>query len=146
MAPNLFTSIQISDPQLKDELRKVLVGAVKKNYYSKNYIVPLEEAHITVTVFESDVEFAREQFKLVCRQNSEKFREVAKDVITIQGCETFGDKVLFAKPNLESARRLQIFRDILEEQMIKKYLGNGKMRKNDCYATYNPHITLFHIR
>ena len=145
MAPNLFTAIQVSDPQIRDELRKVLMSAVKKNYYSKNYIVPLEEAHITITVFESDVAFAREQFNVVCQQNKEKFR-AARDVIRLQGCETFGDKVLFAKPDQETSKRLHIFKSVLEQEMIKDHLGNGKMIRNDCYATYNPHVTMLHIR
>ena len=48
----MFTAIRTNNPDLISELRRVHVAAVEDNYYAKNYIVPLEEAHVTLNVFE----------------------------------------------------------------------------------------------
>ena len=61
--PSLFTAVQTKNNELIGNLRKVVCKGIEDNYYAKDYIVPLEEAHVTITVFDtSDKEFAREEF------------------------------------------------------------------------------------
>ena len=58
--------------------------------------------------------------------------------------EYFGDKVLFAKSDEDGGTEfLRRTRNILEKDMIFK---NLRKMTNYCYNTYNPHLTLFHIK
>ena len=50
IGPSLFTAVQITNKELKQSLRKVKKKAIDDNYYAKNYIVPLEEAHVHTVV------------------------------------------------------------------------------------------------
>ena len=71
--PSLFTAVQITNKELKQRLRKVKKKAIDDNYYAKNYIVPLEEAQVRITVFDTtDKEFAREEFNRVLEENREE--------------------------------------------------------------------------
>ena len=142
--PSLFTAVQVTNTDLIKNLRKVNFEAIKENYFAKNYIIPLEEAHVTITVFDTtDKQFAREEFKRVLEENRDELSQMKKE-IEFKGLDCFGDKVLFAKPDegdgLEFLRKA---RKILEKDMI---IRNLRKMTNYCYNSYNPHLTLFHIK
>ena len=142
--PNMFTAIRTTDPNLISKLREVLVAGVESNYYSKNYIVPLEEAHITITVFElvdnQNEQFVIQEFQRVL---TEARKELSKhnSEIEFRGLECFGDKVLYANP-YTGMDFLNVSRRILE----KSITDNPSIMENHCYPTFNPHLTLFHIK
>jgi len=141
--PNMFTAIKTTDPKLLSELRKVLVKAIENNYYSKNYIVPLEEAHITITVLgveNENEQFVAGVFRRALEENLSDIKSFKKD-IQFQGLDCFGDKVLYARPTtgLDFLNKL---RQILEKAIV----DNPSKIENHCYPTYNPHLTMFHIK
>ena len=141
--PNMFTAIKTTDPKLLSELRKVLVKAIENNYYSKNYIVPLEEAHITITVLgveNENEQFVAGAFRRALEENLSDINSFKKD-IQFQGLDCFGDKVLYARPTtgLDFLNKL---RQILEKSIV----DNPSKIENHCYPTYNPHLTMFHIK
>ena len=143
--PSLFTAVQTTNKELIASLRKMLCKGIEENYYAKNYIVPLEEAHITITVFDtSDKEFARDEFNRVLEEHRHELSQMKAD-IEFAGLDHFGDKVLFAKPSDDGAGTmfLRRARDILEKEMI---INNLNKMTNYCYNSYNPHLTLFHIK
>ena len=70
IGPSLFTAVQITNKELKQ--RKVKKKAIDDNYYAKNYIVPLAEAHVHITVFDTtDKEFDREELNRVLEETTE---------------------------------------------------------------------------
>ena len=145
--PSLFTAVRVTNTDLIKNLRKVNFEAIKENYFAKNYIIPLEEAHVTITVFDTtDKEFAKREFKRVLEENREELSQMKKD-IEFKGLDCFGDKVLFAKPDEGDDGDGLVFlrraREILEKDMI---IRNLRKMTNYCYNTYNPHLTLFHIK
>ena len=145
--PSLFTAVQVKNTDLIKNLRKVNFEAIKENYFAKNYIIPLEEAHVTITVFDTtDKQFAREEFNRVLEENRDELSQMKKE-IEFKGLDCFGDKVLFAKPDEGDDGDGLVFliraRDILEKDMI---IRNLRKMTNYCYNTYNPHLTLFHIK
>ena len=141
--PNMFTAIQIQNPALMKAFREVQCKAVEDNYYAKNYIVPLEEAHITISVMEcQDLEFAAQEFSRVLEENREELSSLRSEVEFI-GTDTFGDKVLYVKPS-SGLQFLSKARDILKKNILDNQ-ERGKM-KDHCYPHYNPHLTIFHIR
>ena len=141
--PNMFTAIQIQNPALLKAFREVQCMAVEDNYYAKNYIVPLEEAHITISVMEcQDLEFAAQEFSRVLEENREELSSLRSEV-EFTGTETFGDKVLYVKPS-SGLQFLSKARDILKKNILDNQ-ERGKM-KDHCYPHYNPHLTMFHIR
>ena len=72
IGPSLFTAVQITNKELKQSLRKVKKKAIDDNYYAKNYIVPLEEAHVHITVFDTtNKEFDREELNRVLEETTE---------------------------------------------------------------------------
>ena len=142
--PNMFTAIRTNNPALISKLREVLVAGVESNYFAKNYIVPLEEAHLTITVFEL-VEPQNEQFVIQEFQRvlTEAKKELARhnSEIEFRGLECFGDKVLYANP-YTGIDFLKVSRRILE----KSITDNASIMENHCYPTFNPHLTMFHIK
>ena len=67
--PNLFIAIRIVNSQVKKNLRNVLVSALEEDYNVKNYIEPLDDAHISVLVIYVDCYnqgIIREIFVNVC--------------------------------------------------------------------------------
>ena len=77
--PSLFTAVQITNKELKQRLRKVKKKAIDDNYYAKNYIVPLEETHVHITVLDTtDKEFARGLFNRVLEENREKIEPLCE--------------------------------------------------------------------
>ena len=143
--PSLFTAVQTKNKELIGNLRKVVCKGIEDNYYAKDYIVPLEEAHVTITVFDTnDKDFAREEFNRVLEENRRELSQMKND-LEFTGLGHFGDKVLFAKPTEPSVGTnfLRRAREVLEQEMIVK---NPDKMTNYCYNTYNPHVTLFHIK
>jgi len=142
--PSMFTAVQTTNKELIGNLRKVLCKGIEDNYYAKNYIIPLEEAHITITVFDtSDKDFAREEFRRVCERYKNELSQL-KDGIEFKSLDYFGDKVLFAKPSEGGGTNfLRRAREVLEKEMI---INNLDKMTNYCYNSYNPHLTLFHIK
>ena len=97
--PNMFTAIRTNNPDLISELRRVHVAAVEDNYYAKNYIVPLEEAHVTLNVFElldmRQEPFLIEEFQRSLTQKKSQLLKLDKK-LEFSGLDCFGDKILYA--------------------------------------------------
>lgn len=139
--PNMFTAIRTDNPKLISELRKVQEAAVEDNYDAKDYIVPLAEAHVTLSVFElldmRQEAFLIQEFQRSLAGKKSELLELDKK-LEFCGLGCFGDKILYAKP-IGGTDFLKCAHDILE----KVIYDNNSILKTYGYPTYNPHITMF---
>lgn len=141
--PNMFTAIRTNNPDLISELRRVHVAAVEDNYYAKNYIVPLEEAHVTLNVFElldmRQEPFLIEEFQRSLAQKKSQLLKLDKK-LEFCGLDCFGNKILYAKP-IGGMDLLKSAHDVLE-----KTINDNQILKTYGFSTYNPHLTMLRIR
>ena len=138
--PNLFIAIRIVNSQVKKNLRNVLVSALEEDYNVKNYIEPLDDAHISVLVIYVDgynQGIIREKFVNVCEANREEL-EKSRVNIDFDGVDTFGASIMFAKPGAKGTNFLRKIRDILDSQ----FMLNEEKIKDHSFHTFNPHLTL----
>ena len=142
--PNMFTAIRTNNPDLVNKLREVQVAGVETNYYAKNYIVPLDEAHIHITVFElldpQNEEFVIQEFQRVLTKARRELSRHSSE-IEFRGLDCFGDKILFANPDA-GIDFLKVARTILEKNINE----NSSIMRNHNYSTFTPHLTMFHIK
>jgi len=139
-SPNMFLAIQISNPDLKKNLRKVHFNCVVKDNRLKDFIAPLETAHITLNVFR--VENDRlEEAKLVLREAFENHLEEMKseETISFKGLGMFGNTVLFTKPNI-GIEFLHRVHNIFQTALSAHKFDVGGSR------SYNPHLTLMQVK
>ena len=140
MSPNVFLAFQITNPELIKNLRKAHFNCVMKDNRLKDFITPLETAHVTLNVFrvESErLEEAKVIIQEVFKANIEQLKP--EGPVSFQGLGMFGKTVLFAKPNT-GIEFLQRAHDIFKEALGKNNFdltGHG---------SYNPHVTLFQVR
>ena len=138
-SPNMFLAIQISSPDLKKNLRKVHFNCVVKDYRLKDFITPLETAHVTLNVFR--VEKTRlEEAKLILRDAFENRSEELKSEgrIAFKGLGMFGKSVLFAKPN-KGNMFLQKLHEMFQAALACHNIGVSE------YQSYTPHLTLLQM-
>ena len=142
MGPNLFLAFQITNPELIANLRKVLYTCVEKENGLKDFIAPLETAHVTLDVFRVETENLADA-KLMLQDVFDRhiktiWKEVGKSV-TFKGLDMFGKTVLFARPDQGS--------DFLQKvhKVFRKALEDAGIGING-YKDYNPHLTLLQVK
>ena len=140
MSPNVFLAIKITNQELVQNLRKAHFNCVMEDNRLKDFITPLETAHVTLNVFrvENDrLEEAKAILQDVFIANLEEFKH--KEPISFQGLGMFGKTVLYVKPKtgleyLKTAH--EVFKAALEKNNFE-LTGHG---------SYNPHVTIFQVR
>ena len=142
MGPNLFLAFQITNPELIANLRKVLYTCVEKENGLKDFISPLESAHVTLDVFRvetENLEEAKSMFQDVFDQHIQTITREVRKSVTFKGLDMFGKTVLFAKPDQGSDFLQKVhkaFRKALEDAGIEIH----------GYKEYNPHLTLLQVK
>ena len=137
----MFLAFQISNPELILNLRKVHFKCVEKENRLKDFIVPLETAHVSLDVFR--VENGRlEEAKLILQdvfdQHIKTIETDVEKIVTFKGLDMFGGSVLFAKPNTGNEYLQKI------HKVFRKALIDNKFEIHG-YNTYNPHLTMFKV-
>ena len=140
MSPNVFLAIKITNQELIENLRKAHFNCVMEDNRLKDFITPLETAHVTLAVFRVEdkrLEEAKAILQEVVNANLEEFKQ--RKPISFQGLGMFGKSVLFVKPNAgrEYLKRAhEVFKEALEKNNFE-LTGHG---------SYNPHVTIFQVR
>eukprot|EP00092_Neocalanus_flemingeri_P029006 GFUD01031490.1.p1 GENE.GFUD01031490.1~~GFUD01031490.1.p1 ORF type:complete len:201 (+),score=53.30 GFUD01031490.1:69-671(+) len=140
-SPNLFLAFQISNPDLISNLRKVHFNCVQKENRLKDFIVPLETAHVTLNVFRVENE-RLEEAKLILQEAFKlhiKTMTVKAKVVTFKGLDMFDKSVLFAKPDAG----IEYLQEI--HNVFKKALADNNFTDYG-YHTFNPHLTMFQVK
>ena len=136
---NYFLTFRLQNPDLVRNLRKVHLHFVTKNESMKNYIDPLDTAHITLNVFHADNNQV-DNLKQLIQKELDKYRDSLNppDQFEVQGLGMFGQTVLWAAPTGGQ--------DFLHK--IHDIFQNLLMEHNFYTKThsYNPHVTLFQSR
>ena len=136
---NYFLAFRLQNPDLVRNLRKVHLHFVTKNESMKNYIDPLDTAHITLNVFHADNNQV-DNLKQLIQKELDKYRDSLNppDQFEVQGLGMFGQTVMWAAPTRGQ--------DFLHK--IHDIFQNLLMEHNFYTKThsYNPHVTLFQSR
>ena len=139
-SPNMFLAFQISNPDLIKNLRNVHFNSVMKDNRLKDFITPLETAHVTLNVFRVEKD-RLEEAKLILKEAFEANIEEMKpkEIASFKGLGMFGKHVLFAKPNngFEYMHRVH---DIFKTALAAHDFDVEGSR------SYNPHLTLLQVK
>jgi len=139
MAPNVFLAIQITNQDLIRNLREAHFKVVMKDTKLKDFITPVETAHVTLNVFKVEkdrLEEAKKILKETFEANLDKFK--IPEPITFKGLGMFGTSVLFVKPNI-GVEFLHKANEVFKTALSK---NNFEVTSHD---SYNPHITIFQV-
>eukprot|EP00092_Neocalanus_flemingeri_P032194 GFUD01034991.1.p1 GENE.GFUD01034991.1~~GFUD01034991.1.p1 ORF type:complete len:197 (+),score=52.68 GFUD01034991.1:54-644(+) len=138
-SPNMFLAFQITDPDLIKNLRNAHFNCVVKDHRLKDFINPLETAHVTLGVFRVEIDRLEEAKKVIKEAFEANLEEMKPEgMISFKGLGMFGRTVLFAKPNtgIDYLNRVN--------GIFKAALAAHDFDVMD--KSYNPHITLFQVK
>ena len=139
MSPNVFLAIKITNQDLIKNLREAHFNVVMKDNRLKDFITPVETAHVTLNVFRAEEDRLEEAKKILrdtFEANLDKFK--ATESLTFKGLGMFGTGVLFVKPNA-GVEFLNSAYEVFKAALAKH---NFKLSE---YDSYNPHITIFQV-
>ena len=99
MSFNYFLTFRLNDQNLQKELRKVHVEFVGQDESIKNFIEPVEKAHVTLNVINCEKSRLEELINLL-KEEIENHKEKLRNApdIEIKGLGMFGTSVMWAEP------------------------------------------------
>ena len=136
MSFNYFLTFRLNDQNLQKELRKVHVEFVGQDESIKNFIEPVEKAHVTLNVINCEKSRLEELINLL-KEEIENHKEKLRNApdIEIKGLGMFGTSVMWAEPT-NGVEYLQDVHQIFKKMLLKNGFGTKTF-------SYNPHVTLF---
>ena len=138
--PNVFVAVELSNPEIMQNLKEVQDHACQFDPKLKTNAVPLQKTHVTLLVAnvqEEEIQKAKAVISKTFRDSLGSIVPENQFSVKIKGVDSFGDKVVFAEVDEGKAPLMQI-----NEQLLSAFENAGF----DCDSRYTPHVTVMKVR
>ena len=137
--PNVFVAVELSNPEIIQNLKEVQDHACQFDPKLKTNAVPLQKTHVTLLVAnvqEEELQKAKAVISKTFRDNLGSIVPENKFSVKIKGVGSFGDKVVFAEVDEGKPSLMRI-----NEELLNAFETAGF----DCDSRYTPHVTLMKV-
>ena len=133
--PNVFLAVPITSDNIKENLGKLQQEYLAKDERLKEFVVPIEVAHLTLVVFHVKEERLEECKRVLRKVFNDYFLGHDMKNIVFKGLGKFGSKVIFARP-VSSLTELNDLNETFSKELIEYGF-------DVCGDGFNPHLTIF---
>ncbi|XP_077991853.1 uncharacterized protein LOC144446045 isoform X2 [Glandiceps talaboti] len=143
LAPNYFVAIQVSNPEIHDNLRNVQQSVMKSDEKLKDAMIPIPTLHLTVMVMhianDEELERAKDALRTCHALLTPQFEDNVLE-IPFSGLGHFNNQVMFAR--IQDGDHVSVLYDIAEtvEKVYNQYniVSTGE-------RGFKPHLTVMKL-